>query len=299
MIPRSPSKRRCSRSAGLASTRRSCSPTSSSSPTRSAKAVEFRMRRRSAPRPDWRRRRPSAKLRREPDSESAGAGVRDSRPPQDGLCRRCGADWLLRRAMDGRELHDRRAWHARSGAGAPLRLPPSGSVRSPDRPAGRRLRGISASSDWPPARKRCRSSILGRACCRRPNSIAGAWRRSPRSRPRYAPRRRTRRSSPFPAAPGRNWRNSPALAGSTRSASTRRSRRAAIAACPSGSRCRAISIRWRSRRRLAPRSGDRPRPRGLHGPRRISSISATASCPRRPSTTSSGSSRGFAATAAR
>ena len=42
--------------------------------------------------------------------------------------------------MDGRELHDRRARHAGSGAGAPLRLPPARPVRGADRPARRRLR---------------------------------------------------------------------------------------------------------------------------------------------------------------
>ena len=80
-----------------------------------------------------------AKLSRRARLEPACAGVRGSRPPQRRAAQRNGADRLLRRAMDGGELYDRWPGNARSGAGAPLRLPPSGPVRAPDRPARRRF----------------------------------------------------------------------------------------------------------------------------------------------------------------
>ena len=44
---------------------------------------------------------------------------------QASLAGRDGADRLLRRALDGGELHDRRPRHARPGAGAALRLSPA------------------------------------------------------------------------------------------------------------------------------------------------------------------------------
>ena len=69
---------------------------------------------------------------------AARAGLRDRRSGcAAALPRRRGADRLLRRALDGGELHDRRPRHARPGAGAAVRLSQSRAVRGADRPAGR------------------------------------------------------------------------------------------------------------------------------------------------------------------
>ena len=157
-------------------------------------------------------------------------------------CRTRRPDWLLRRALDSGELHDRGARHPGPGAGAALRLSISASVPAADRPA-RRSSAEYLRDNWRRARKPLRSSIPGPASCRPPNLSAGASRRSQRSRPGFGRRRRMRRSSPSLAgrrrtreirAPGhrRGWPR--------HGDRTNRRRRPA-----GGCRFRAISIPWR------------------------------------------------------
>ena len=62
------------------------------------------------------------RLRPESGLAEARAGVRDAGPGQNRAARRCGADRLLRRALDGCQLHDRRTRHAGPSPGAPVRL---------------------------------------------------------------------------------------------------------------------------------------------------------------------------------
>ena len=70
-----------------------------------------------------------AKLKPEPDWSRLAPVFETLDRLKTALPARRRADRLLRRAMDGRELHDRRARHAGPGAGAPVRLSPSGPVR--------------------------------------------------------------------------------------------------------------------------------------------------------------------------
>ena len=288
-------RRRCSRSAASASTRRSCSPTFSSFPTRSARACVSR---RAKVRASSRSRSAAdfAALREEARLGAARAGVRDHRAREGRAARRRRADRLLRRAVDGGELHDRRPRHARPGAGAAVRLSPSRPVRRADRPAGRRLGRLSRTPDRAPAPRRCRSSTPGRACCRRPNSNAGASRRSRASSPRFAPRCPKRRSSPFRAARRPSSASSPASTAWRRSASTRRSSRASPRRrCPSGCALQGnLDPLALARRRRALDEGDRARRCAASPAEPIFSISATAFCPRRRSPMSSGSSLSFA-----
>ena len=122
--PPSRSRRRCSRSAASASTRRSSSPTFSSIPDALGQTVAFETG--EGPRLD-----PIAdaaglaKLRDEPDWAKLAPVFETLDRRQKRAARRRRADRLLRRALDGGELHDRRARHARPGAGAALRLSPA------------------------------------------------------------------------------------------------------------------------------------------------------------------------------
>ena len=105
---------------------------------------------------------------------AARAGVRGGRRRARGAAARDRADRLLRRAVDGGELHDRRARHAGAGAGAAVRLPSSRAVRGADRPPRGRVRRLSAPGRSRRGPRRCRCSIPGRACCRPRSSSAGA-----------------------------------------------------------------------------------------------------------------------------
>ena len=80
------------------------------------------------------------------------------------------ADRLLRRAVDGRDLHGGRTGHARSGAGADDGL---SRIRRRSRKSSTcwsRTRSTICSGSSRPAPTRCRSSTPGPACCRRANS---------------------------------------------------------------------------------------------------------------------------------
>ena len=113
------------------------------------------------------------------------------------------ADRLLRRAMDGCDLHGRGPGHAGPGAGADDGLSPPRGVRENHRRAGRELDRISARAIEGRRRCACRSSTPGPACCRRANSRAGRSSRRSASSKACARKCRTRRSSAFPAAPAR------------------------------------------------------------------------------------------------
>ena len=132
----------------------------------------------------------------------SGAGLRDGRPAAARAA--CGndADRLLRRAMDGRDLHDRRARHARPGAGAAV-LPIG--IREAmrrllnvlaDHSAAYLIRQIEAGADavqifdsW--------SGVLDEACFRGLLRRAGGA----RSSGRFAQSIPMCRSSAFPRAP--------------------------------------------------------------------------------------------------
>ena len=82
-------------------------------------------------------------------ARDAGAGLRDGAAGEGGAAAGDDADRLRRRALDGGDLHGRRARHAGAGAGAAARLPRSGDLRGADRadhrgddrlPAARRSR---------------------------------------------------------------------------------------------------------------------------------------------------------------
>ena len=239
------SRRRCSRSGASASTRRSCSPTFSSCPTRSARA--------SASRPARARasiRSATPRPREASATSPTGTGSRRcSRRStgSNGTARRRRADRLLRRAVDGGELHDRRARHARPGAGAALRLSRSGAVRRADRPSRRRLGRISG-----------RGRLAAGAEAVQIFEFVG--RRAAAGRIRALVRRadgRARRQGAGEGAGGADHRLSARrrraigeirarMPGSPRSASTRPpTRRPPSPPCPRASRFRAISIRWR------------------------------------------------------
>ena len=206
------------------------------------------------------------------------------------LARRRGAARLLRRAVDGRDLHDRRPRHAGPGAGAAVRLSRSDSLRAADRHAGRRLgRAISCASSRP-ASMRCRSSTPGPACSR-PSEFRALVRSRRRKRIVEGVRR---------ADPGRQDHRLSA-----------RRRRVAAALCDGdGRRCRRARLDDRPRFRAravqsrVPVQGNldplallaggaaldrcgRCRAGGVRAAARSSSISATASCRRRRSPMSS------------
>ena len=121
---------------------RFCSPIFWSSRTRSAATFDFVDRRRPEleplddPRGGARRsgERPTTRCSRR--STKPSGCVKAELPPARDVSR------LLRRALDGCDLHDRGSRHARSGAGAAVRLSPSRGVRAADRYSGRRRRPI-------------------------------------------------------------------------------------------------------------------------------------------------------------
>ena len=92
----------------------------------------------------------------------AGAGLRNHSARESGFTARCHAAWLLRRAVDGRDLHGRGPWNAGSGAGAVVRL---SGCRGFRRTHGRAGRGVGELSGAPaPGRRRCGADLryLGR-----------------------------------------------------------------------------------------------------------------------------------------
>ena len=84
---------------------------------------------------------------------------------------------ILRRAVDGRDLHGRGRRHAGSGAGAVVRLSRSGGIRAADRYSGRGFGRISGRAIR--GRRRCGADFryLGGRAAAGANSRAGASRR--------------------------------------------------------------------------------------------------------------------------
>ena len=117
------------------------------------------------------------RLRETADAATARTGLRDRCAGESCTCAGNGVDRILRRAMDGCDLHDRRARHADQ---APARL---FAYRQPelmqriDRSAWCRPRPNIWCGSSRPAPMWCRFSIPGPACCRRRSSTAGASRR--------------------------------------------------------------------------------------------------------------------------
>ena len=196
---------------------------------------------------------------------------------------------LLRRAVDGRDLHDRRPRHARSGAGTTVcrRRHPrlfSTSDRLPGRCFGR-LSGAAIRS------RRRRGADLrylgGRAAAGGFRALVrAADQTSDREAAGETSRRQSHRISP------RRRQQYSALCGRDRRRCGRprlddRPRLRARANPEPACRCRAISIRWRCAQ-AAPRSTARSTRSSQRFPAgRSSSISATASCPTRRSRMSS------------
>ncbi len=127
---------------------------------------------------------------------------------------------LLRRAVDGGKLHDRRPRHAGSSAGPTVRLPPSAALRSHHRPADQRFHHLSLPADRSRRRRHSDLRHLGRG------SADGRVRplvRVAHRRIVAASRRSTRRcrSSSSRAAQVRAWcelkrrRRTPTRSGST------------------------------------------------------------------------------------
>ncbi len=155
-------------------------------------------------------------------------------------------DRLCRRAVDGRDLHGRRAGQPRAGRDAAPGLSRSGQVQR-DRRADRA--GHFQLSLRPDRSRRRGAAIVrqlvGKPCPGRVRALGdradGAAGRAlagtniPTSRSSAFPRARAASSAPMRAKPG-----------SMRSASTRRSiPPGRTASCRPAFRCRAISIRWR------------------------------------------------------
>ena len=115
---------------------RSSSPTSSSSPTRSAARVRFEAG--EGPRLDpLDTPEKVATLAAQADFDKTRAGVRSAAPRARRARSEDRADRLLRRAVDGCDLHGRGPRHAGPGAGADDGLSASGGVRQNHRHAGR------------------------------------------------------------------------------------------------------------------------------------------------------------------
>ena len=165
-------------------------------------------------------RRGFERLASEIDHDGAGAGLRDDPPGQARAQAGCRAARLLRRALDGRELHDCRPRHARPGAGAAVRLSRCGGARRVVRRAGGSFCELSGA----PARgrRRCGADFrhLGRRAAAARNSPNGASSRRSGSLRRCAARCRAQRSSDFRAAPARCWRAMSRRFRSMRSGST-------------------------------------------------------------------------------
>ena len=176
-------KRPCSRSAVSASTRRSCSPTFSWCQTRSARSFRSRPAKARA----WSRSRRAADLaalarrarlvaKLAPVFETVDRAEDASCPRDVALIGFCGAPWTVASYMiAGRGTPDQAPARL-------LRLSPAGAVRRADR---RLVDALGRLSRAAIARRRGSGADLripGRACCRRPNSSAGASRRSPHRR---------------------------------------------------------------------------------------------------------------------
>ena len=279
------SRRRCNRSAGSASTRRSCSPISSSCPTRSARASRFESG--EGPRLD-----PIddaaalSRLREEPDWNEArrrcsrrSTASRSPLPEDVALIGFCGAPWTVASYMiAGRGTPDQ----------APARLfayRHPDLFAAPDRPAGRRLSGISVPSIRGGRGGRADLRFLGRRAAA--GRIRALVRRADRGAGRQGSgrRRRMRGSSSFRAAPGTQLTKFAGIAEidaisldtSVEPSGGRRG--AARAVRPAGQSRSAGAGRGRN----ALDARNRAHPRRGSGPARIFSISATASCPRRRS----------------
>ena len=208
------------------------------------------------------------------------------------------ASRLLRCAVDGRDLHGRRPWHARPGAGAHVRLSRSGGVCAADRCPGRGLDGLPGPAV--PRRRRRGADFrhLGGRAAGRTNSQR--WCIAPTQRIVAGVRA---------AVPGAKIIGFPRGAGDPPAALCRRDRgRCGRARLDDRSRlcARAHPAQHagagqsrpagaaRRRRGARPRRRCDPRRRSPAGP--SSSISATASCRIRRSPMSSRCSRACAAT---
>ncbi len=138
---------------------------------------------------------------RERRRQDVGAGLRDGAAGEGGARCQDDVDRILRRAVDGRDLHDGGRGDARSGAGAAVCLSRSGDFRAADRSAGARLDRISGR----PAQGRRRSGADFRYLGRR--AAAGRVRAlvhradADESSTACANRCRAPRSSVFRAAP--------------------------------------------------------------------------------------------------
>ena len=139
--------------------------------------------------------------RRRSVSRESRAGLRDGPAAAGRTAGRDDADRLLRRALDGRDLHDRRPRHARPGAGAAVRLSASGGVAAAAEDAGRSFGRLSHPPDR--GRRRCRADLrfLGGRARRSELSSASASSRSPRSCDRCVRPIPMCRSSAFRRAP--------------------------------------------------------------------------------------------------
>ena len=129
------------------------------------------------------------------DRRGVCAGLRDRAPRQARAAAECRPARLLRRAVDGCDLHGGRARHAGSGPCPADGLSRTEGVRPHDRHSGR---GVVALSGRAAARRRrCGADLrhLGRRAAAAPNSRAGASRQRRRSSPTCAPKSRMRRSS--------------------------------------------------------------------------------------------------------
>ena len=151
-----------------------------------------------------------------------GAGLRGIAPRAPRARSQDRADRLLRRAVDGRDLHGGRTGHARPGAGADDGLSPPRGVFEDHRRAGRELDPVSAGTAQGRRRRAADFRHLGRrAAAARIPALVG--RADPADRRRRAPGRHpTRRSSAFPAAPARSCRDMSRPPASMPSASTGR-----------------------------------------------------------------------------
>ena len=120
-------------------------------PARARSQRSLRSRRRSAARTARRSRRDGGATRHD-RRRRAGADLRNDPARQSRTASGRDVSRLLRRALDGCDLHGRRPRHAGSGAGAAIRLSSSRGVRAPDRHPGRGVKRLSRS----PAQRRCR-----------------------------------------------------------------------------------------------------------------------------------------------
>ena len=148
----------------------------------------------------------------------SGAGLRDGAAAARRTAGRDDADRLLRRALDGGDLHDRRARHAGPGAGAAVCLSPSGGDGAAAGDLCRAVGGLSDPADR--GRRRCGADLrflVGRArrgelsrpaaSSRWPRSSAGAGRASGRADHRLSRRAPACRYDGYRAADRRDARS--------------------------------------------------------------------------------------------